>query len=497
MLTREEFVQKAIEISTAKYPAVAALVKASDPRILQQIEAMATMLAMYSSQLEVAQSEPFEKTRDSTVLADAAMRGIVPKSTPAYVNILATNSSTSTISIEQGRSIMDVSGRLHRSEISVDIGAGEAALITASQLYSKEEVHTVSNGRPFYEIQVATADDDSYLCGLSVIDSSGSYEYRERYVNTLDGERVYHIETDERRRVYVRFGQDGVVGTQPVDGTEITITSYYSMGDIEYKSGSPMVFESMLDPSEAYLDMKLSEVMSSGQNPPTIQTLRELAKYPSIYNHNAVFLGEFDFLVRRNFPSLQFLSVWNEAIEESIRGVSFDNINALFVAVLSDDGSESVLTQASGEIVAPQKITALTQSQLQIKAKILAADDSYRIVFYTPVRSEINVQIQAVIASSYDETTVNAQITKVILDNFGASAQQSKRGHASPLYQQIYQLLKANVPALSVGRADLKVYIDETDSTLKPELWRYISAASLTVSVMAGNVVTPYWGSGF
>ncbi len=95
MLTREEFVQKAIEISTAKYPAVAALVKASDPRILQQIEAMATMLAMYSSQLEVAQSEPFEKTRDSTVLADAAMRGIVPKSTPSCVSISATNSSTS------------------------------------------------------------------------------------------------------------------------------------------------------------------------------------------------------------------------------------------------------------------------------------------------------------------------------------------------------------------------------------------------------------------
>ena len=90
MLLREDF-QKAIESSVARYPAVGALVKAGDPRILQHLDAMATMLGMYSAQLEVASAEPFEKTRDSTVLADAAMRGLVPKSSPARLKIAILN----------------------------------------------------------------------------------------------------------------------------------------------------------------------------------------------------------------------------------------------------------------------------------------------------------------------------------------------------------------------------------------------------------------------
>jgi hypothetical protein len=58
--------------------------------------------------------------------------------------------------------------------------------------------------------------------------------------------------------------------------------------------------------------------------------------------------------------------------------MSLDNINTLFVATLSDVGDEPVLEQPTGDIVAPVKITDLTQSQQQIKAKILEADDSYQ-----------------------------------------------------------------------------------------------------------------------
>ena len=106
MLLREDF-QKAIESSVARYPAVGALVKAGDPRILQHLDAMATMLGMYSAQLEVATAEPFEKTRDSTVLADAAMRGIIRKSTPARVQIAVTNAGTAAFRVDGGRSLVD------------------------------------------------------------------------------------------------------------------------------------------------------------------------------------------------------------------------------------------------------------------------------------------------------------------------------------------------------------------------------------------------------
>jgi hypothetical protein len=244
--------------------------------------------------------------------------------------------------------------------------------------------------------------------------------------------------------------------------------------------------------------MKITTLLAAGQNPPTMQTLRELARYPSVYNHNAVFLGEFDFLVRRHFPSLRFLSVWNEQVEESVRGMHLDNINALFVACLSESGAETVLEEtATTGPVAPIEFTELTATMQQIKAKIEAADDSYRVRFYSAIKREIPVQVTATVASSYDESVVASQIRAAILERFGETAPQSRRGHSTPLYQQIYQLIRDKVPALSVGRADLRVAIDESAlADPRPELWRYVSEASLQVGVTAGNVVTPYWGSG-
>ncbi len=53
MLTKKDF-QQAIVDSVANYPAVAPLYQVGDPRILQSLDAMATMLAMFSAQIETA-----------------------------------------------------------------------------------------------------------------------------------------------------------------------------------------------------------------------------------------------------------------------------------------------------------------------------------------------------------------------------------------------------------------------------------------------------------
>jgi len=496
MLLREDF-QKAIESSVARYPAVGALVKAGDPRILQHLDAMATMLGMYSAQLEVATAEPFEKTRDSTVLADAAMRGIIRKSTPARVQIAVTNAGTAAFRVDGGRSLVDSAGRLLRVEVSIDVAPGASAMLVAQQLYQKTVEHRVAGSAPFYAIPIADSDDDSTLCGVAVADVDGSYEYRERYVNTLPGERIYHIEADERQRLYVRFGQDAVVGVQPLEGAQIDVTSYYSMGNVEFKAGSPVAFEAMGAPEESLIDMRVDSVLAQGQDPLPMDILRELAKYPSIYNHNAVFLGEFDFLVRSNFPALRFLSVWNESIEERVRGPKLENVNTLFVACLSEAGGEEVLEQLPGQLIAPAKVAVPTGTQDAIRAKIKAADDSYKVVFYTPVRAKISVAIAATIPTSYDVTAVELQIRRALLDGFGEHAAASRRGQNLPLYQQVYKLLKDRVPALQVGRADLQVMInDPPQDAGRPELWRYVADDTLTVTVEAKNISTPFWGAG-
>lgn len=494
MLTKADF-QQAIRDSIANYPALAPLYNAKDPRILQHLEAMATMLSMLSSQIEVAMTEPFEKVRDATVLADAAMRGIIPKATPARVAIELTNKGQASISIDSGRVVFDSVGRPYIIDTPAIVTAGETATVEAVQVSRSKLTHTVTDSVPFYPIAVPESEGGDYLSGVAVDDMHGEYEYRDRYINTWPDERVFHIEADDRQRIYVRFGQLGVVGVQPADGAVITLTISRTFGAISVAFDAPFSLEYLLTPNEAALELRMKELIAPGQNPIDKATLRELARYPAVYTSNAVFLGEFDFLVRKEFPTLKFLSVWNESAEEQVRGASLDNINALFVACLSDDESEAVIIE--GETPAqPDELafSNLTATQQQIYDAIKQADDSYKIRFFTPIKSKIYLSINAVVSSSYVARVVRDQIAEVLLAEYGESASAAKRSLNKPLYQQIYALLKQRVPALSAGMADMTVNIAEPAGGYRPELWRYVDQDSMTISVETANITVPSWG---
>ena len=195
---------------------------------------------------------------------------------------------------------------------------------------------------------------------------------------------------------------------------------------------------------------------------------------------------------------MQFLSVWNEQAEERARGPNIESINTLFVACLSATGTESVLTEVNPAVpVTPEKIqeAALTDTQLAIRRTILAADDSYRVRFVTPVRSKIAMTINARVSTSYVASDVQAKIVEALLAEFGAAAAASRRGRNRPLYQRVYALLRAKVAALSGGGADLTVNMADVESlVVRPEMWRYVAADSLTVTVSTANIVTPGWG---
>lgn len=495
MLTKEDFLTRIAESITA-YPAIAPLYHAEDPRILQPLMAMASMLSLLSAQQEVAMAEPFEKVRAATVLADAAMRGIVRKGTAARAQIKARNQGTTAFSIETGRVLLDSAGRPWRVETPVVVPAQGEGLFEALQIRSSSITHRVAGSYPFYAIEIPAADDDGYLAGLSVSDASGAFAYRARYVNTLAGERVYHVEADDRQRVYVRFGYDGVVATQPVDGDEIVLEVFYTAGEVTPEYESPFAFSYIASPLEAVVELQMERLLVAGQNPISMAVLSDLARYPSVYDDNAVFLGEFDFLVRRHFPSLQFLSVWNETTEERVRGANLESMNALFVACLSATGDEALRVETDpGTPVAPEIIDdeALTATQIQIRQKIAEADDSYRVRFVTPVRSPISLSIQATVATSYVASSVAEQIRALILSEFGEAAAAARRGRNKPLYARVYELLRKQVAALSTGGADFKVQIDDS-AVLRPELWRYVAPESLMVTVQTANVITPAWG---
>jgi hypothetical protein len=496
MLTKAD-IQQAIADGIENYPAVAALYKAGDPRIIQHLDAMATMLAMLSVNIEVAQAEPFEKVRDSTVLADAAMRGIIRKARSGRVSVLAKNHNASPFAVETGRTLYDSVGNSYRIETNATVPAGAIATFEALQVKTETITHTVVGSEPYYAILIPEADDGSYLTGISVSDVDGAYEYRERYVNTSPGEKVFNVEADDRQNIYVRFGHDGIVGVQPPGGAQVTLVITRAVGEIAPELGSPFSFDYIASPADANVELTLNSVLDTGQDPPDMATVRELIKYPAVYDHNAVFLGEFEFLVRKNYSNAQFISIWNELIEETAREASVDNINTLFVAVLSAGGSESVLTEPDPAVPVPPSLIAegsWTATQAAIRALIKNADDSYRVKFYTPVRSEIAMTINATVSTSYVASDVQAQIRETVLDAYGAASAAARRGGHKPLYKDVYALLRKRVPAVADLNADMQVIIAQPVGAYRPELWRYVSPTSLAVTVATENLVSPSWG---
>lgn len=498
MLTKADF-QAAITNSISAYPAIAPLYLAGDPRITQHLDAMATMLSMLSAQIEVAMAEPFDKTRDATILADAAMRGLIPKAKPARVQIQAHNKGSSPFLVETGRTLFDSAGRPYRVETPATAAPDGTAAFEAVQLQETTILHTVSGSEPFYSIEISTSSDDAFLSSVSVSDVDGFFVHAERYTNIAPGERVFHIEADDRRRVHVRFGFSDIVGVQPTDGAIITLSIRYSHGEISPEFGSPFSFEYIDSPLDASIDLTMSALLSPGANPHSMSVLRDLARYPAVYDHNAVYLGEFDFLVRANFPTLQFLSVWNEQAEEIARGPSPEHMNAQFVACLSAGGGDEVVLTESNPTnpVAPQFIPddELTPMQIEIRRTILAADDSYRVRFVTPVRSKIAITISARVPTSYIVSDVRAKIIEALLSEFGAAAPASRRGRSRPLYQRVYALLKEKIAALSGVGADFTLSIANLDALAsRPEMWRYVDSDSLNVSVNTVDIAMPGWG---
>lgn len=497
MITKEEFSQAAFA-SIGNYPTLEVLHQAKDPRLFQNIEAIATMLAMFSAQLEVAQAEPFEKTKDSTVLADAAMRGIVPKAVPAVLNVKIENGASTPLAIAAGRMLLDSSGRYLRVNTTMQVNAQSTGYVTATQLYGITNVHTITESRPFYEIPLAIKHDESTLSGVRIFDESGDeFGYTDRYVAVNAGDKVYHIEVDEKQNFYVRFGYKSIVGIQPEKGAKFTIQTFYTHGLVEtYSQGDQIVFEVNQSLNDAYVKLSIESVVSTGEAPISSDVLRELTKYPSVYNKNAVYLGEFDYLIRSNFPSLAFLSIWNEAAEEIARAPSIDNINSLFVAVVGNTGQEKYDVYVPGK--APTEVTELTPLQESIKHAIYLADDTYRVRFIQPMVREIAIAITVNVSTSYDQAVVKSQIQTAVLEKYGQDSVIMSRGKAKPKYQELYKHIKKNVAALAVGSADLKIVIEDLAQYDQfPEIWQYVDSNKLDIIVNVENVSTNAWGVGF
>lgn len=463
MKTKREF-QGAIAAEISNYPRAAELFRARDPGLLASLDAMAAMLAMASAEQDVAAAEPFTMARDATVLADAAAKGVLPFGLSMVATITVANTGASPFVLATGRRLLDTQGRGYSVVAGVTVPASGSVTATVRQESVRQFDHTVTVTQPFYQIEVPAPAEGRTIVGVRVLDTDGEFEYRPEYVNTDAGARVFHLQSDADRRLLIEFGAEGMVGHPAEAGEVFTVIVTDTDGDVSLSAGSRFVFEYSASPAEAAITMTLDEITSRGRAALDVPTLRTIAKYPSIYDISAVYLGNFDYLVRRNLSPFRFLSVWNEQTEELVRGPDLDNINTLFVAAKKDGLDDAVLFE-------------------QIKAIILKADDSYKVRDVAVVEDEIAVDIVARIPSIYDFEQVEQQIREQVLAAYGRDSDFSKLGRNRVLYRRVYALLTARIPALQADRADLLVEVTDTAINVPPEHYRYVSDDSLTVTI--------------
>lgn len=479
--------EQAIRDAVATRPAAATAYRAGDPRLLAQIEASAAMLAMLSQQIDVAESEPFVKGRDGTVLADAALKGILPLARPAKMQVRIVNPGPTPVTLAAGRSIVDGKGRRYVIEGSATAPAAVTvglvttpgvANITALQTSVRTVAHTVTNSQPFYALLVPESPDGLLTAGLEVSDAVGAYTYTVDFSNVAPGARIFHAETDEYRRLWVRFGaaQGGaqIYGYQPPTGTAITVRVTECEGEIELAAGSAFALEYIGNTAEGLLRLELNEILATGAAPATIEVLRMLSRYAALHDSSAVFLSDFTFLLRRHLAGVEFLSVWNEQIEEDVRGPNVLNINKLFVAF-------SIPSQTTGV------------SQDQIRRIVARADDSYQVEFIARNDIPVPVTVTAVVAAVHDTGDVEAQIRAVVLAEYGRGSVAASQGlQKTYRVQRLHDSLRKGVPALQDQISDFSILVGVTPDPL-PEDFRFISDASLTVTVSRLESASGLW----
>lgn len=448
------------------------LYNAQDPRLIQQLNALGGLFVALGKEMDVSEIEPFIKSRERSIIADATNKGILPTGTPCQHNIQIMNNSYDDVSLAQGRLIEDNSGgRYWRLTTSVTIKAQSSTTAIVEQSEYREVKYTVPITEIFHKVSITTKDD-MFLSGITIKDDAvkpNIYSLTKRWINSSAGDYCFNLTMDSLQRLIIQFGDSSRAGITAKVGQVFTIGLTETYGSIDYTSLSDASLVNINTTDEQKLSIKFVSggLIQSGANPLTVDQLRILSSYPAIYDESAVFLANFDYLVRQKYMTkTNYIAVWNENIQERFYGVSYKDINHLNIAVYSKNIDEQ-----------PKIIESIKQT-------IATADNLYKDRVNVKLVEEVpyTITITGTLGAVHDADSVTSQIKTLLVEKYGKGQTSSSRWLQNGFnIQEISTLIRDNISAFQDRISDFS--ITPSSRVNKPHEWVYMTNDSITISL--------------
>lgn len=467
-------IQQVTEIALQNYPEIYARYKAGDRTVTAPINVMQHIMAELSRDIDVAEIEPFIKSREATILADASNKGILPLGVPCQHKVTIVNKGTQRVTILAGRVFDDGQGRPWRFLQNAEVQAGQEVEVLAEQSQVREIQKTIIETVLFNQFSLEFTDDMS-LVDMQVTDQdSNIYSFITKWMNAKAGDYSITLKTNTLREIILEFGDSTRFGRTLEANTTLNITIKETYGEIDTVALKEAMLQQTNNSDEGKLSIRFTTggLVRMGANPLTIDQMRLLASYPT-HDDNAVFLGNFEFLVRKNFMSrCHYINVWNEQIQEQHYGASLDNINHLFVCVVPKHSGEY-------ELICNE-----------IERLISRVDSLYsfgNVKFVNAVQRPFNLMIKAILSPVHDPEMVQEQIKTLLISNYGKEQLATSLNQPDGFnIQEIISLINKNIPAFQDRQSDFKVdFVDI--GTVKPNDWIFINAASISFDIQRSS----------
>lgn len=468
MLQRKDLISKA-EAVLNEYPEILERWQVGDPLVRAMLTSIIEVALALSRDNDVNIIEPFIKSKERTIIADAINKGILPIATACQYTISIENTGDKTVNLAQGRIIEDNLGQQWQLMSSASIPPQQQIDIPAEQSYLQVHTETIQQTESFYQIHLP--NDDAFLCDLQVFNltQNQQYKYQPKLMNAGKGDYAYSLFSDDLKVLSIMFGDSNRVANTAQANDEIKVIMRKSYGEISTHLLRQANLQQVLTDDERYLTLffKKNGLLKAGTNPLNTSQLRLLASFPSTYDDNAVFMGNFDFLLRKKFMQrFDYMAVWNETIQEKFYGASLDNINHLNLTVVAKNQAEQqVLVEQMKQAIA--QADSLFQERVRIK---------------TAEIQPYHLTIQGNISSVHDIDTVKLQIKQLLLSHFGRGSIAASYFHGDGFNrQEIATMIRQNIIAFQDRISDFSVIANESQT--KPHQWLFLTDDSIHVDL--------------